>query len=450
MTSINPAILIVDDEDIVRKSCVRILSPEGYTLETAKNAGDALKKLNNKTFDLVLTDLVMPDVTGIDLLKKIKEEWPETEVIIITGYGTVKTAVDALKYGAYDYIEKPFTPDALVNAVGRCLEKKRLLTENIRLKQEIHALYSLDNIIGASKEMQKVFKLMATVASTGSTVLITGESGTGKELVARGIHYNSARREQPFIVVDCGTIPENLMESELFGHTKGSFTGAIATEKGVLEAANGGTVFLDEIGDLSIGLQSKLLRVLEDQEIRPVGGTQSIKVDLRFISATNKDIENAVKGGTFREDLFYRLNVIPIDIPPLRERIEDILPLCDYFIEKHSKRFGRNPIRLTDDAMKMFISYHWPGNVRELEHVIERAVILEYGKKIGISSLPAEVISRPREMLSPKGIVRLEDMERQLIQSALRFFNGRRDSAARALGISTATLWRKLKKYNLD
>lgn len=461
MTLINSGILIVDDEDIVRKSCVRILSPRGYNLQTARNGDEAIKKLKNEPFDLVLADLVMPDITGIDLLKKIKEEWPETEVIIITGYGTVKTAVDALKYGAYDFIEKPFTPEVLLNSVERCLEKKRLEIENIRLRQEINALYSLDNIIGTSKEMQKVFKLIATVASTGSTVLITGESGTGKELVARAIHYNSARREQPFIVVDCGTIPESLMESELFGHIKGSFTGAITTEKGILETANGGTVFLDEISNLPLSMQMKLLRVLQEKEFRPVGSKKIVKIDIRFIAATNRDLSDMVKEGKFREDFFYRLNVFPINVPPLRNRKEDIPALAYHFLHKYSKEIGRDVPHISAEAMRQLIANDWPGNVRELENVIHRAVIVCEGKMLRPEHIMIPM-GHEEEMEIPKTLNELklkkknlrtksiEEIEKGFLIAALKRNDWNITRAATEVGMQRPNFHALLKKYNIS
>jgi len=377
-----PNILIVDDEDIVRHSCVKILSSEWYQTKIASNGLDALGKLKAEQFDMALVDLMLPDMPGIDLLKKIKEEWHETEVVIITGYGTVKTAVDALKYKAYDYIEKPFSPEILLNAVKRCLEKKRLLSENLRLRHEINTFYSLENIIGTSKEMQKVFKLISNVAPTGSTVLITGESGTGKELVARAIHHNSARREQPFMVVDCGAIPENLMESEMFGQTKGSFTGAVAIEKDIIEAANGGIVFLDEISNLPLSMQVKLLRVLQEKEFRPVGSKKTFHIDIRFIAATNRDLSMMVRGGIFREDLFYRLNVFPIHLPPLRDRKEDISTLACHFLHKYSKETGKDISHISAAAVRRLIAHDWPGNVRELENAIHRATIICKGNII--------------------------------------------------------------------
>ncbi len=461
MTLINPGILIVDDEEIVRKSCIRILSPEGYNIETAKNGGEALKRLQDEPFDLVLADLVMPDITGIDLLKRIKEEWPETEVVIITGYGTVKTAVDALKYGAYDFIEKPFTPEVLLNSVERCLEKKKLEVENIRLRQEINALYSLDNIIGASKEMQKVFKLVATVASTGSTILITGESGTGKELVARAIHHNSARREQPFMVVDCGTIPENLMESELFGHARGSFTGAISTEKGVLEAANGGTVFLDEVSNLPLSMQAKLLRVLQEKEFRPVGSKKTVKIDIRFIAATNRDLSEMVREGAFREDLFYRLNVFPIDLPPLRDRKEDIPALAYHFLHKYSKEIGRDVPHISAEAMRQLIANDWPGNVRELENVIHRAVIVCDSRMLKPEHIMIP-LNREEEIETPKTLKELklkkkdlrtrsiEDIEKSFLIAALKRNNWNITRAAAEVGMQRTNFHGLLKKYNIS
>jgi DNA-binding NtrC family response regulator len=459
MTLINPSILIVDDEDIVRNSCVRILSPEGYVLDTAKNGREAINALTKRSYDLVLTDLLMPEMTGIELLKRIKEDWPETEAIIITGYGTVQTAVEALKYGAYDYIEKPFTPDSLLNAVGRCLEKRKLLAENIRLKQEINALYSLDNIIGASKEMQKVFKLIGIVAPTGSTVLITGESGTGKELVARAIHHNSARREQPFIVVDCGTIPENLMESELFGHTKGAFTGAVATEKGMLETANGGTIFLDEISSLPLPMQAKLLRALQEKEFRPVGSRKTVKADVRFIAATNKDLSEMVRSGTFREDFFYRLNVFPINLPPLRERKEDIPALAYHFLRKYGKEVGRDVPHVSAEAMRRLIAHDWPGNVRELENAIHRAVIVCRDKtlrpaQIMIPSEEEDNIPRTLEELKKKKkdlrIKTIEEIEKGFLIAALNRNNWNISRAAQEVGMQRPNFHALLKKYNVS
>ncbi|NTU43158.1 MAG: sigma-54-dependent Fis family transcriptional regulator [Nitrospirales bacterium] len=459
MTLISPQILVVDDEDIVRQSCLRVLGPEGYGIDTVENVAQALERLREKHYDLVLTDLLMPGVTGIDLLRDIREDWPDTEVIIITGYGTVKTAVDALKYGAYDYIEKPFTPEELVNVVGRCLEKKRLIIENMRLRHDISALYSLEKIIGTSKAMQHVFTLIASVASTATTVLITGESGTGKELIARAIHHNSARREQPFVVVDCGTIPEHLMESELFGHMKGSFTGAVSTEKGILETANRGTLFLDEISNLPLSLQVKLLRVLQERELRPVGSKKAVALDIRFIAATNRDLSEMVREGGFREDFFYRLNVFPLNLPPLRERKEDIPGLAYHFLHSYSKELGRDVPHISADAMRRLASHHWPGNVRELENIIHRAVIICDGRTIkpehimipsnGGSDIPrtVEELKKLKKGLRTRSI---EDIERGFLVAALDRNDWNITRAAQEVGMQRTNFHALLKKYNVS
>ncbi|MBF0557946.1 MAG: sigma-54-dependent Fis family transcriptional regulator [Nitrospirae bacterium] len=459
MTLLNPSILIVDDEEIIRTSCLRILSEGQYSLDTAENAEKALEKCGEAHYDLVLTDLMMPGDSGIDLLKKLKEEQPETEVIIITGYGTVKTAVEALQHGAYDYIEKPFTPEALTNTVARCLEKKQLLLENLRLRREINALYSLDNIIGASREMQKIFKLIATVAPAASTVIITGESGTGKELVARAIHYNSARRERPFVVLDCGTIPENLMESELFGHSRGSFTGAVTTESGLLEAANSGTLFLDEVSNLPLSMQAKLLRVLQEKELRAVGSKKVVSMDIRFIAATNRDLSDMVREGTFREDFFYRLNVFPINVPPLRNRKEDIPALAYHFLQKYSKELGRNIQRISAEAMRQLLMQEWPGNIRELENVIHRAVIVCEGNALKpehIVTFLDDGIDTPKTLAELKKIRKslrhksVEDIEKNFLTSALQRNSWNISKAAQEVGMQRSNFHALLKKYNIS
>jgi DNA-binding NtrC family response regulator len=460
MTFLNPSILIVDDEEIVRESCLRVLSSEQYSLDTAGDAGSALEKIRNTPFDLVLTDLVMPGISGIELLRKLKEEKPETDVIIMSGFGTVKTAIESLRFGAYDFIEKPFTPEVLLNSVARCLEKKHLLLENIRLRREINALYSLDNIIGTSRGMQKIFNLIATVATTGSTVLITGESGTGKELVARAIHHNSARREQPFLVVDCGTIPEPLMESEFFGHSKGSFTGAVSTESGLLELANGGTLFLDEVSNLPLQMQAKLLRVLQEKELRAVGGRKVVKVDVRFICATNSDLSEMVKVGAFREDFFYRLNVFPITVPPLRNRKEDIPALAYHFLHKYGKELARNVPHISAEAMRQLATYDWPGNVRELENVIHRAVIVCEGNTLRpehIMTTPAdENLGTPKtheELKKVKKDLRLrsvEEIEKNFLLAALQRNNWNITKAAMEVGMQRSNFHGLLRKYRIS
>lgn len=451
-------ILIIDDDEIIRKSCEKVLAPEGYLTVTAETGNDGLKLLSIKKFDLVLTDLRMPDMNGIDVLKKIKEVWPDIEVIVITGYGTIKSAIDAIRYGAYDYVEKPFAPEELLNVVRRSLERRNLMIENTRLKQEIKALYRIENIVGTSKAIQKVFNLIATVAPTEGTVLITGESGTGKELVARAIHYNSPRREGPFIVVDCGTIPDNLMEAELFGYIKGAFTGATETHRGLIEIATKGTLFFDEIGNLSPGLQAKLLRLIQEKEFRPIGGRELIKADIRIIAATNKDLLLLVKEGAFREDLFYRLNVFPIHIPPLRERKEDISALANHFLKKYSKDSGKNISYISAEAMKELFLYDWPGNVRELENVIHRAVILCRGDTL----IPEDiVITKSNDVRTPKNLKELKEIKRRLkarsiegiersfILDALSRNNWNISKAAEEVGMQRTNFHSLMRKYGI-
>lgn len=451
-------VLIIDDDEIIRKSCEKVLSPEGYIVVSAQGGREGLKLLSNKPFDLVLTDLRMSDMNGIDVLKKVKEMGPDIEVIIITGYGTIKSAIEAIRYGAYDYVEKPFSPEELLNVVRRSLERRNLILENTRLRQEVQSLYRVENIVGNSKAIQRVFNLIATVAPTESTVLITGESGTGKELVARAIHYNSPRREEPFIVVDCGTIPDNLMEAELFGYTKGAFTGATETQKGLIETAKKGSIFFDEIGNLSLNLQAKLLRLIQEREFRMVGGRELIKVDIRIIAATNKDLLSLVKEGTFREDLFYRLNVFPIYMPPLRERKEDIPALSDHFIKKYNKESGKNVKSISAEAMKKLFLYDWPGNVRELENVIHRALILSREdvlrpEDIIISGIEdIKVPKTLRELKETKKRLKarsIEGIERSFILDALSRNNWNISRAAAEVGMQRTNFHSLMRKYGI-
>ncbi len=456
-------ILVVDDDPIILSSAERILTAEGYEVFKAMDGESALKILEEVVCDLVLADLRMPGMDGMELLKRIKAFLPSTEVIIITGFGTIKSAVEALRAGAYDYIEKPFTPETLKNIVSGCLERKRLVMENIQLRREVQGLYKLEKIIGNSRAMQRVFDLIAQVAPTNSTVLITGESGTGKELVARAIHYNSPRRDAPFIVVDCSSIPETLIEAELFGHTKGAFTGAFTSRKGLLELANTGTLFLDEIGNLSLSVQAKLLRVLQEREFRPVGSDRSIKVDVRFIAATNKNLLDLVREGSFREDFFYRLNVFPIKLPPLRERKEDIPGLVHHFIKKYSKETGCEVNHISAEAMRILTSYDWPGNVRELENVIHRAVILSDSsiirpEHIQIEGYPHQdipVASIPKnlqELKRLKGFLKrkaVEGLEREFIIEALKRNNFNVSKAAMDVGMQRTNFYGLMKKYGI-
>lgn len=457
-----PRVLIIDDEEIVRRSAGKILGDHAVT--TAPGGKQGLRELRRKPFDLVLTDLRMPGMDGMEVLKAVKELSPETEVVIMTGYGTVKSAVEALRHGAYDYIEKPFTPEALQNVVKRCLEQRRLRMENLMLRQQVRALYSMENMVGSSKPMQRVFELISTVAPAGSTVLLTGESGTGKELVARAIHYNSPRRDGPFVAVDCGAIAEGLMESELFGHTRGAFTGAVTTEKGLLDLADGGTVFFDEISELSPSTQAKLLRVIQEKEFRPVGGRTPVKVDTRVIAATNRDLERMVREGGFREDLYYRLNVFPIHIPPLRERMEDIPALTYHFMKKYSEETGKTVTHITLEAMRSLTARDWPGNVRELENAIHRAVILAKGKtlraedlalpgeaagKAGAKDVPATSVElkERKKKLREKSV---EDTERAFVLNALERNNWNVTRAAEEVGMQRPNFQALLKKYHLS
>ncbi len=459
MRSEKTRVLIVDDEEIVRASCLKLLGPLGHEVFEAEDAAGALELMEEGGFDLVLTDLRLPDNSGIELLKDIKERHPDTEVILVTGYGTVSTAVEAMKLGAYDYIEKPFRPEELISLTERALERKRLREENLRLRRELSGRY-IRNIVGTSKAMEGVFKLIGSVAPTASTVLITGESGTGKELVARAVHYNSPRRERPFVVIDCGTLAEELIESELFGHRRGAFTGAVTDKKGLIEEAEGGTLFLDEIGNLPLALQSKLLRVLQEREYRPLGDKKTVKVDTRFITATNKDLQEMVKRGEFREDLFYRLNIFPIHLPPLRERKEDIPLLAYHFLRKYSEELGKEVKTISAEAMRILTSHGWPGNVRELENTIQRAILLAESDTVTLDSVrfllaPSETGRVPRDIGELKEIKRhlreksIEDVEKVFVLEALRRNDWNVSRAARDVGMQRPNFSAMIKKHGI-
>lgn len=453
-------ILVIDDEAIVRTSCRRILEPEGYAVQTAKSGSDGLQALLTDVFDLILTDLKMPDMDGVEVLRKIKETLPDTEVIIMTGHGTVSTAVKAMKMGAHDYIEKPFSPDDLLKLTSKALEIKKLAIENLALRGQIASHYELGNIIGVSQAMQKIFHLISKVSNTGSTVLITGESGTGKELVAKAIHYNSSRKDQPFVVVDCVTIPDTLIESELFGHSKGAFTGASERKKGLIEMANHGTIFFDEIGNLDISAQAKLLRVLQERELRPIGEKNPVRVDIRFISATNKNLQIMTKEGTFREDFFYRLNIFPIHIPPLRERKEDIPHLAYHFLQKHSDELNKKVTHITAEAMRLLLSQDWPGNARQLENIIQRAIIMCQGKSlrpehfssliaVGVKDIPLTMdeLKKRKKKLRHKSV---EDIEKTFLLEALRRNHWNVSKAAAEVNMQRTNFHALLKKYKLS
>jgi len=444
-------ILVVDDEESMRDSCQQALSQDGNRVEAAEDGLTGLAILEKESFDLVILDLKMPGMSGMEVLKKIKEEDPEVVVVVITGYATIESAVEAMKEGAYDYIPKPFTPDSLRMIVERALEKRKLSLENVLLRTELRGRFGEEVIVGRSASMQKVEELVRQVAPTDSTVLISGETGTGKELIARAIHSQSNRRDKPFIVIDCGGLVESLFESELFGHIKGSFTGATETKYGRFEVANGGTVFLDEIGNISINIQAKLLRALQEKEITRVGSSQVIKVDVRIIAATNKDLLKCVNEQTFREDLFYRLSVVPIVLPPLRERGEDIALLADYFLGKYNKKREKSVTAISDEAMKVLTEYDWPGNVRELENVIERAVVLTRGGVIEPGDLwYYEVGGKPASSSDADEVKSLADAEREHIIKTLKMSKGQIGKASETLGIDRKTLRLKMRKYEIE
>ncbi len=444
-------ILLIDDDESMRDSCRQALAREAGRIEVAEDGKTGLEILEKEAFDLVIVDLKMPGLSGMEVLNRIKQEYPEVVVIVITGYATVESAVDAMRQGAYDFLPKPFTPESLRVIVKRALNKRELVLENILLRSELEASVGSEVIIGHGEAMRKVEDVMRKVSPTDTTVLISGESGTGKELVARAIHRHSSRSDRPFVVVDCGSLVENLFESELFGHVKGSFTGATATKYGRLELANGGTVFFDEIGNISMNVQTKLLRVLQEREIAKVGSTQVIKVDVRVIAATNKDLQKAVQAGAFRDDLFYRLSVVPITLPPLRERRDDIPPMANYFLKKYNQKRKKNVHAISTKAMKALIEHDWPGNVRELENAIERAVVLTENDTIepsdllyyglNASTIQESNMNRPRC---------LADVEKEHIVRTLKKFGGQKSKTAEWLGIDRKTLRSKLRRYGLD
>lgn len=440
-------ILIVDDDEAIRDSCTQLLTKMGIEIETASDSSSGLRKIRKIVFDIVILDLKMPGIGGMQLLTKIKKINPETLVIVITGYATVDSAVEAMKKGAYDFLPKPFTPEELRIIIKRAMEKRKLLLDNLHLKKELETSLGSDNLIGSSKEMKRVKKLIKKVGPTGSTVLITGESGTGKELVARDIHRNSQRSQMPFVTVDCSTLVENLFESELFGHVKGSFTGATVTKHGRLELANHGTVFFDEISNIGMEVQAKLLRAIQEREIIKVGSNQAVKIDIRIIAATNKDLRKAVEENSFREDLFYRLSVVPLFLPPLRERKDDIPALVEYFINKYNIKRNKTIQGVSEQTMKALMDYQWPGNVRELENVVERAVVLTENNYISPSDLSYYGLGIKEDTHQDKS---LDELEKQHIDKTLKKYNGHKKRTAEVLGIDRKTLRLKIRKYGLE
>jgi len=448
----NASILVVDDERSVRESLERVLEKEGYQVFTAENARDAEDILNRESIALVLTDLRMPEISGLDLLRRVKKSHADVEVVMITGHGTIEKAVEAMKEGAYDFITKPFKRAEILRSISKALEKRNLAQENRLLKEQLETSFtSKIQFIGKSKKIQEVMQLVERVAPLPSTVLITGESGTGKEIIARMIHAKSPRAGKRFVAVNCGAIAENLIESELFGHVKGAFTGAIRDKDGLFKIASGGTLFLDEISTIPMNLQVKLLRAIEEHEIMPVGSTRTIPVDARIIAASNRDLLKEVEEGRFREDLYYRLNVIGINVPPLRERRDDIPLLVNHFIQRFNRELNKNVQGVSPDVLQMFLSYQWKGNVRELENAIERAMILCDGDYIRPEHLPQN-FSMVEYKTPTKGGLKEAVMEFEKVQilKTLELVEGDKKAAANLLGMSISSLYRKMAELGLD
>jgi len=448
----NIQLLIVDDEMIVRESLGNWLKEEGYDVDTADSGLAALENMKSKKYDLVVADVKMPGMDGIQLLEKCKKWDPDLQVLVMTAYASVDTAVQAMKQGAFDYIVKPFDPENVTQIIKRALKFKLLEKENILLRKELEKKYGIDEIIGKSKKMEEVFDLIRTVADSEAVVMIRGESGTGKELIAKAIHANSKRKYGPLVALSCGALPETLLESELFGYEKGAFTGAQYSRKGRIEMADGGTLFLDEIGDISAKTQVDLLRVLQEKTIHHLGSSKPIKIDVRIVSATNRDLEKAVKSGAFREDLYYRLNVVCINVPPLRDRKEDIPLLLNHFLKKFSIENGKAVAGFSGDAMEILIAYPWPGNVRELENVVEHAVVVCKGDEIMPGNLPDNVKREIRTAEEEPAPVpkSLEESEKMHIVKILEENEWNISRTAKDLGIDRVTLYNKIKKYNIE
>ena len=450
-------ILVIDDEKSLIELLAVIFKKEGYGVMQAMSGEKALEILEKGGIDFVITDIRMPGLDGMEVLRRVKASYPDVPVVMITAYGTVQQAVEALKAGALDYVVKPFDVDELRIIVARGMAQKRLREENLRLKRDLRDQYSFENMIGHSRAMKEIFTLIEKVAPTDSTVLITGESGTGKEMAGRAIHYQSNRRENPFVSINCAALPEALLESELFGHVKGAFTGAVCDKKGMFEAAQRGTIFLDEIGEMSPWTQVKLLRSLQERKVRPVGGNDEVNIDVRIIAATNQDLKKLITEGRFREELFYRINVITMDMPPLRKRPEDIPVLIGHFLEKYCNRIGKKMKRLTPEVISLLEAYHWPGNIRELENVIERIVAVEDRETVTTACLPAEIVSPPgklgsRVLIGPDFDLKkhLDEITKQYLSRGLAAGGGVGKKAAELLGLSYRTFRYLCGKYGIS
>jgi len=445
-------ILIVEDEDIARRNLEHILRKQGYEVIAANSGSKAVDLLRQREFDLVLTDLKMEKVDGMQVLAKSRELHPYTEVIVITGYATVDSAVAAMKEGAYHYIAKPYKIDEIRQIVGQALTKRRLQLENLELKESLKKAQPVPFIVGKSKAITQVLETIRQIASSDTNVLIFGESGTGKELAARAIHHLSGRSAKRFVAFNCGSFTDELMANELFGHEKGAFTGAVHEKKGLLQAADGGTVFLDEIGDMPMSMQVKLLRVIQEKELLRVGGVDPLPVDVRFVAATHRDLQQDVQSGHFRQDLYYRLNVIALQLPPLTDRSDDIPLLVNHFLIQKSRAMQKNIDAIEPQAMDLLCRYSWPGNVRELENIMERAVALENGPMIRVADLPDYIDNLTIETYrhTPSEIPSLEDQEKRYIQWVLDKSEGNKTKAAKIMGIDRVSLWRKLKRYGLE
>jgi DNA-binding NtrC family response regulator len=451
----NGQILVADDEEIMRDVLSDLLSSESYTVDLAENGLQALEMIGEKDYGVVLLDLMMPGIDGLQVLEELKKKENSPLAIVLTAYASIDRAVRATKLGAFDFITKPFKNDELLLAVKNAIEHRSLVEENQRLRKTLRERYSFQNIIGKSAGMRQIFSLIEQVAPRRSTVLIQGESGTGKELVAKAIHASSGRADAPFIAINCGNIPSELLESELFGHVRGAFTGANITKKGLFESANGGTLFLDEVATISMEIQAKLLRVIQEREFRRLGGLENIKVDVRIIAATNTDLQTSVRQGAFRDDLYYRLNVIVIKIPPLRERTDDIPLLSEHFIKKYGEENGRNNFSLEPSALKVLMDYDWPGNVRELENAIERAVVLSPGNSIQADLFPKSITTSFAETPGPLAQdgsslkERVGNFEKSLIMAALEKTDWNQKQAAELLSVNATTLSEKLKRFKI-